>query len=111
MSQEFFQVILTEGKQGIFILQPDDNKFTSLHSCQAGDAYRFYRRLTAVLCVCVCACVYVLRKNEHYLFCDITDLTHGNALKDGASRLALLFNFRRTTLDDYRNNVEREREC
>lgn len=58
-------------------------------------------------CVYVC----VLRKNEHYIFCDITDLTHGNALKDGASRLALLFHFRRTTLDDYRNNVEREREC
>lgn len=28
-----------------------------------------------------------------------------------ASRLALLFNFRRTTLDDYRNNVERGWEC
>lgn len=74
---------LLREKRDTFILQQNDNKITSLHSCQAGDAYRFYRRLTAVLCACV------FSEKTNIIFCDITDLTHGNASKD-AMRLDLL---------------------
>lgn len=54
----------------------------SLHLCRADDAYRFYRRDFACMCV-------LGKKRTNFIFCNVIDLTHGNASKD-AVRLDLL---------------------
>lgn len=65
--------------------------------------------IAALLRFCVRVCI--LGKNEYYFLRHNRLDARQCVERRDASRPALLFNFRRMTLDDYRNNVERGREC